>query len=205
MEAGGLLTDMLFKAREKPTLAARLRLMLWPRSSIARSALYVWKRLFRLRASPHAIGIGCAAGVFASITPLIGVQMIMAGALALVLGGSLAAAMLATFVGNPLTWPFIWAATYALGSLIIGGPAEAAVMPLTPERIGPVVYTMLVGSIPLGLLAAALSYRISVGAVEAVRRGADPLKLPDLWKLGTRWTASWRALQRQFRPAWRLW
>ncbi|MBX9925850.1 MAG: DUF2062 domain-containing protein [Hyphomicrobiaceae bacterium] len=162
---------MLFKAREKPTLLRRLQLWLWPRRSFSRSATYVWKRLFRLKASPHKIAVGCAAGVFASVTPLIGVQMLMAGIIAVILRGSLPAAMLATFVGNPLSWPFIWGATYAVGAILLGSPgaAEAAALSVDGDRVWPIIYTMLIGSIPVGLFAAAVSYGLTARAIEALR------------------------------------
>jgi uncharacterized protein len=80
---------MLFKSRNTPTLQSRLRLVLWPRTSFDRSLRYAVKRMLRLKTSPHKIAIGCAAGVFASITPLVGVQMMMAAALAVVLRGSI--------------------------------------------------------------------------------------------------------------------
>lgn len=201
---------MLFKSREKPTLARRLRLAFWPRRSFARSTLYVWKRLFRLNASPHRIAVGCAAGVFASITPLIGVQMLMAGAITLVLRGSLTAAMLATFVGNPLTWPLIWAATYGLGAVIVGSPAEAASVVVGPHQLGPVVYTMLVGSIPLGLLAAIMTYRLTLTGVEAVRNGSahGAMGLPRLMygkPLRQRLRSGWQSVRTAIEPGWRLW
>ncbi len=193
---------MLFKSRSRPTLAQRLRLVVWPRVSWSRSAHYVIKRLFRVKASPHKIAIGCAAGVFASITPLIGVQMVLAGAIALLLRGSLPAAMLATFVGNPLSWPLIWGATYALGSAMIGHPdvANASVLRPSADSLWPIVYTMLIGSIPIGLVSAAVSYGIVARMVEGVQHGRAPLgSLPTLLHAAR----AQFAIQRQ--PMWRLW
>lgn len=187
---------MLFGRRETPPLRERLKRLLWPRTSFVRSARYVWKRLFRLNASPHKIGVGVAAGVFASITPLIGVQMMMAGVLAVILRGSVAAAMLATFVGNPVTWPLFWAATYGAGTLVLGGEAVASSLATGAPQHWQIVYTMLIGSIPVGLLAAALSYRVTVRAVGLVRSGHRPAK-----------GAMARSAARPgfVGPAWRLW
>jgi uncharacterized protein len=175
---------MLFKSRHKPTLQQRVLLMLWPRNSWSRSARYIGKRMLRVKASPHKIAVGCAAGVFASITPLIGIQMVMAGAIALILRGSIAAAMLATFLGNPLSWPLIWGATYGLGSLILGHPGAAAAAALAPGRdpIWPVVYTMLIGSIPIGLASAAVSYGVVARTVDAVQHGRRLTREP-VWRL----------------------
>ena len=185
---------MLFKSRQKLTLLERARLWAWPRRTFARSALYTAKRLYRLRASPHKIAIGCAAGVFASITPLVGVQMMMAGAITIILRGSLAAAMLGTFFGNPLSWPLIWGATYALGRAMIGnpGPAEAAVLAPGADPIWPVLYPMLIGSIPIGLASAAVSYGVVARGVELMRqRKASGSKSLQMFEM--------------VEPSWRLW
>lgn len=183
---------MLFKSRRQPTLQMRLRLLLWPRVSFERSLRYVVKRMLRLKGSPHKIAIGCAAGVFASITPLIGIQMVMAGAIAILLRGSVAAAMLATFLGNPVSWPLIWGATYALGSAMIGnpGPAEAAAVAHGGDHIWPVFYPMLLGSIPIGLTSAAVSYGIVASLADAVRHR----RMHHLSRFA-----------RLREPAWRLW
>lgn len=164
-------------------MVERMRLAFWPRVSWNRSGRYVMKRMLRMKASPHKIAIGCAAGVFASITPLIGVQMAMAGAIALILRGSIAAAMLATFFGNPLSWPIIWGATYALGSAMIGQPGAAEAAALLPgdDPFLPILYTMLIGSIPIGLASAAVSYGVVARMVSAVQ---TPRRLPRAeWRL----------------------
>ena len=185
---------MLFKSRQRPTLLERGRLLAWPRRSFARSALYIAKRLYRLRASPHKIAIGCAVGVFASVTPFVGMQMMMAGAVTFILRGSIAAAMLGTLFGNPLSWPLIWGATYTLGRMMIGspGPAEAAVLSPGADPIWPVLYPMLIGSIPIGLASAAVSYGVVARGVELMRqRKMDGSKALQIFGLAE--------------PSWRLW
>ena len=156
---------------------------------------YVFLRLVRMRAAPQKVALGCAIGVFASVTPLFGLQMILAGMLATALRANLAAAMLGTFFGNPLTWPLIWAGTYTVGCLMLSIPGGLnidalqhnvhlfadAISRLSPELIyatGNIlwqfVYPMLVGSLPVGLLAAAAFYYVSQRAASsyALRRAA---------------------------------
>ena len=166
----------------------RIRVWAWPRRSWERSLRYVVHRLLRLRADPHTLALGCAIGVFAAVTPLIGLQMLLAGALALLLRASLAAAMLGTFFGNPVTWPVIWSGTYALGCALLGIPgafsqidfgAEFArfsqtMWQLSPEvfdaalsMVWPFVEPMLVGSIPIGLICAFVFYRLTKRAAVA--------------------------------------
>ena len=124
---------MLFSRRTREGLLSRIRVHLWPRRSFARSGKYFWKRMLRLRATPHAIALGVAAGVFAAFLPVLGLHILIAAALAWLLRGSMIAAALGTaMIGNPLTFPLIWGGTYALGRLLLhAGPASA-----TPLHLG---------------------------------------------------------------------
>lgn len=185
---------MLFKSMRVLTVAERLRLALWPRRSWSRSIRYVLLRLKRLPSSPHKIALGCAAGVFAVFTPFLGVQLLLAGTLSLIFRGSVLASFLASFVGNPLTYPVIWFATFNLGNVLLGGTASAqlvdlrgkasalgdGVVALSPgamataaESLWPVLKPMVVGSVPLGGLAAAGAYvgvRRLIGVSQARKR-----------------------------------
>jgi uncharacterized protein len=155
-----------------------------------RSLRIVARRLVHLRASPHEIALGCAAGAFMSITPLLGVQTLLAVVLATLLRASVPAAILGTFVGNPLSWPFIWASTYAMGLQIVGlngvlDPAAferellllwAAVLEHSPHILDatatllwPLLWPMLAGSLPVGLLTGAIVYYICRNLVGAWR------------------------------------
>lgn len=163
---------MLFDRRMPPTVVEQVRVLVWPRHSWERSLRYILLRLMRVRATPHQLAFGCAIGVFAAITPLVGLQMALAGLLAIVLNASFTAAMLGTFFGNPIVWAVIWPTTYATGSYMLGGHGgldQAAlqaqfvvfwdsVRELSPDMVGaalailwPVVKPMLLGSVPVGL------------------------------------------------------
>ncbi|WP_159592734.1 DUF2062 domain-containing protein [Chelativorans xinjiangense] len=151
---------MLFKRRKSVDLGERVRMLVWPRRSFWRSAQYFAKRALRLRATPHAIAAGVAAGVFASFTPFLGFHFVIAAAVAWVIGGNLVASAIGTAVGNPLTFPFIWGATLELGKLILYGRHPTG---MGPRDIGhllwhmefsslwqPFLKPMAVGSLPLG-------------------------------------------------------
>lgn len=189
---------MLLKRRQASTIAERLRLGLWPRRSWSRSLRYAFLRLKRLPSSPHKIALGCAAGVFAVFTPFIGAQLLLAGIISWVLRGSVVASFLASFVGNPLTYPLIWFSTFNLGNVMLGGTASArlvdirgkagalgdSALALSPgamataaESLWPILKPMVVGSVPLGALAGAGAYvgvRRLIGVSQARRhaRGA---------------------------------
>ncbi len=111
---------MLLKRRSPPGWLEWVRVWLWPRRSWMRSGQYVTKRVLRLTASPHAIAAGVAAGAMTSFSPLLGFHFMIAFILAWVIRGNLLAAALGTFVGNPITFPFIWAATYKAGHFLLG-------------------------------------------------------------------------------------
>jgi uncharacterized protein (DUF2062 family) len=153
--------------------------MFWPRRSWSRSVQYVLLRLKRLPSSPHRIAVGAAAGVFAVFTPFLGGQLMLAAVLSVVMRGSILASFLASFVGNPFSYPIIWFATYNLGNILIGDRATVRLVDLRGqgqalwdsivggslegaahalESLWPVVKPMVVGSLPLGGFAAALTY-----------------------------------------------
>ncbi|MFN0263411.1 DUF2062 domain-containing protein [Tepidamorphus sp. 3E244] len=82
---------------------------------------YVKKRVLRMRATPHAIAAGFAAGAFASFSPLMGLHFLLAALIAWFTRGNIIASAFGTFIGNFFTFPLIWSATYSLGSGILGG------------------------------------------------------------------------------------
>lgn len=96
--------------------------IVYPRGGWSRAASYVMHRLRRLPDPPHRIARGIAAGVFTSFTPLFGMHFVVAAALAWVMQGNIVAALLATFFGNPLTFPIIAGLSIELGRWMVGGP-----------------------------------------------------------------------------------
>lgn len=94
--------------------------MIYPRGGWRRAGTYVLHRLRRLPDQPHRIGRGVAAGIFVSFTPIFGLHFLSAAACAWLIGGNILAALLATFVGNPITFPFIALASVSLGRRLLG-------------------------------------------------------------------------------------
>lgn len=171
---------MLFSRREPQSLLETVRIALWPRRSWARSMRYAVLRFKRLDASPHALGLGLAIGVFAAFQPILGFQMMFAGALAWMLNASIPAALFGTFVGTPVTWPVMWMASYHLGALLIGeshavtlgdlaaalfGVGATAAAAVTPDAglvIWKIIVPLAVGAVPLGLLTGAAFYGLVI-------------------------------------------
>jgi uncharacterized protein len=176
---------MLFRRRESESFLDRMRVHLWPRRSWTRSSRYVVYRLRRLSDTPHAVALGFAIGVFTAVTPFLGTHMVMAALLAWVIGGSVVAALLGTFIGNPLTYPLFWYSTYEVGNLMLGGSSgkepidlSGGIFQSSLEHLWPILKPMSLGSIPVGLLLAALSYLLVRPMVEAYKnRRLRELKL----------------------------
>jgi uncharacterized protein (DUF2062 family) len=188
---------MLFRRRESESWWERLRVHLWPRRSWSRSGRYVVYRLRRLSASPHAIALGFAAGAFAASTPYIGTHLMVAALLAWVIGGSIVAAILGTFVGNPLTYPVIWFVSYEVGNAMLGTkPAETDIN-LTQglfqssfEQLWPILKPMSLGSLPVGLATAAACYLLVRPMVDAYQhRRKRELRLRHRRPVGASGTA----------------
>lgn len=165
---------MLFQRRQPPKIRERLRVFIWPRRSWRRSLRYVRHRMWRLKATPRAIALGCAVGVFVSFMPFLGLHFISAGLLAWMTRASILASALGTFVGNPITFPLIWLSAYHLGSLVLGiepmhDPIDlsAGIFHMSVDTLWPLLKPMTVGGVPLGLLAGAISYFLVKRGVEA--------------------------------------
>jgi hypothetical protein len=168
---------MLFRSREAPSLFRTVRLWLWPRVSWRRSGSYFLKRLLRLSGTPYAIGMGAAVGTFASCTPFLGFHIMLAFGLAWVCRANLIAGAIGTSIGNPLTFPFIWAGSYELGQVMLGevgknapGSLEHDLLHKSWDQLWPLVWPMTVGSAPLGIAAGCAVYVIVYKAVSAYRK-----------------------------------
>lgn len=121
---------MVFKRRNPRSYAEIATGLVYPRGGWGRAMRYMVHRVRRLPDQPHRVGRGVAAGIFVSFTPLFGMHFLAAAACAWLIGGNILAALLATFVGNPITFPFIAVGAVSLGRWILGINGE-----LTPHLI----------------------------------------------------------------------
>ena len=124
-----------------------------------------WGRIFRfwtfklkrLQGSPYAIACGFACGAAVSFTPFVGFHFIFAAMLAWVMRGNIIASAIGTAVGNPWTFPFIWAGIMWLGTWILGYergqelPEELTIGSIF-EHPETVLLPMLVGGLPTGVV-----------------------------------------------------
>ena len=149
-----------------------------------------WSEVLRLETTPQAVGLGLATGVFVAFLPVLGVQMLVAVAIAWAGRANVGAAVLGTWAGNPLTWPAMWIGSYLLGLMLLGetGPmtaeelqrtltsvAEASTFRLDPlsmmnaagKLLWPILKPLFVGGLVLRLISGAALYFIGRRAAEA--------------------------------------
>jgi len=93
----------VFKRRDSRSILRVVAEAFWPRGGWLRAFHYVKHRMRRLPGSPEQIARGVFAGAFTVFTPFFGMHFVVAAILAKSMRGSILAALLATFIGNPLT------------------------------------------------------------------------------------------------------
>jgi len=152
----------------------------------------VFKWLVRLRRSPRAIAGGFTLGMFIAFTPTIGFQIPLVILLATLLNMNRPAAILSVWVTNAATMAPIYTFNYWVGSLFLSGPPVSEVynafmnvaaevvkidiwevydqfktmVALGTEIIGPLV----LGSVIVGLVAAVLTYLLSITLIHTFLR-----------------------------------
>ena len=108
----------LFARRKKPSTKHRLLANLWPKLGWIRLSHYLFWRIMRISSAPHDVAAGAAVGIAVSFTPLVGTHFALAALVAIVFRGNVLAALLSTFVGNPLTFPLFWSVSYQVGKVM---------------------------------------------------------------------------------------
>jgi uncharacterized protein (DUF2062 family) len=190
---------LIFKRRDpKPTLRAAAELV-WPRGGWGRAFHYVKHRMRRLPDSPERIARGVWAGVFITFSPLFGMHFFFAVLIARLMKGNLLASLMATFVGNPLTFVFIALSSLKTGHLILGTELEDGELGALSRKFGDagsdlwhnfvaifthakmdwsglaifsrdVFYPYLIGGIIPGVICATIAYYLAVPLLRAYQQ-----------------------------------
>jgi uncharacterized protein (DUF2062 family) len=157
----------MFRRRSPLTFLQKTRQYIWPRNGWVRAFKYTWQRLLRLDGSAEAIAMGLAVGAFVSASPFLGLHFVLSGLIAWLVGGNIIASAVGTWVGNPITFPFIWLATFRIGHALLGtsgshnlshGLSFSMLIEKPLELLYPVIIPMTVGGILVGLALAVAVY-----------------------------------------------
>ncbi|MEM7196784.1 MAG: DUF2062 domain-containing protein [Pseudomonadota bacterium] len=165
----------MFKRNQKPTIQTRIREGLWPSMGWQRYWRYLKLRVNRLPGSPRGIAGGIAIGAAVSMTPLIGLHVLLALGLAWAFKRNIIAALIGTAVGNPWSFPFIWWMSYSIGDGILSlfdMAHDYGGVPLLVLRIDqvnpdmdlfPVIFAnMIIGCIPMMIVTWFVVYRLCI-------------------------------------------
>jgi len=77
-------------------------------------------RVRSLQGDPHYVAMGMAVGVFVAFTPTIPFHTVLTIALAFIFKGSKPAALIGSWLNNPLTFPAFYYGSYKLGVFMLG-------------------------------------------------------------------------------------
>tara|TARA_Y100001968_G_C19356890_1_gene717676 strand:+ start:318 stop:872 length:555 start_codon:yes stop_codon:yes gene_type:complete len=178
----------MFQRRKKQNLTNKVFEWAWPRGGWRRMIHYIYLRMARMKGTPYSIAAGFACGAAVSFTPLIGVHFLLAGLLSWLIRANVIVSLIGTIVGNPWTFPFIWIWTYKIGNWIISPKVhiEKETAPdfyssfnmliesflqfnksLIIESAIPVLWPMLVGSIPTAFVVWFLSFVLVRKGIES--------------------------------------
>ncbi len=124
-----------------------------------------WKnRVKNFQGDPHFVAMGMAIGVFVAATPSMPFQTAIAVALAFILRSSKAAAAIAVWLSNPITFPVFYLASYKVGALLFGISAvyDPGGEPVDILKLGAeVTIAAVTGGIIIGLCLAVATYFIT--------------------------------------------
>lgn len=190
---------MVFKRRTPLTFWQKTVDFFWPRSGLKRAWLYIWYRIARLPGTPYSIAAGFASGAAVSFTPFLGLHFLMGFAVAWMVRGNLLASAIGTAIGNPWTFPFIFALTSQIGSAILGTDVTAEVPPwnmgaMADDPFGylasflPVVFPLIVGGFPVAVIVWFLFYFAFRGLISGYR-DSRRLKMEEKAKIRSSETA----------------
>ncbi|AHM03881.1 hypothetical protein roselon_01498 [Roseibacterium elongatum DSM 19469] len=172
---------------------------IWPRGGWGRAFQYVQHRLRRLPGTPEQIARGVFAGTFTIFTPFFGLHFVVAALLAKVMRGSILAALLSTFLGNPLTYVPIAIISIQTGHFLLGtsprGEVDESIFAkfggaagdlwhniiamFTPAQAhwgdlrifyNDVFFPWMVGGVVPGLICALTCYYLSVSVIRAYQK-----------------------------------
>ncbi|MBI5492406.1 MAG: DUF2062 domain-containing protein [Deltaproteobacteria bacterium] len=131
-----------------------------PLTKIKRRARLIYLKIIRIDDPPGRIARGAAIGVLMGVLPTFGLGTLLSLGAAFVLKANKAAAVLGSFIVNPLTSPFFWTLSIFVGSFIMREDSRTILERLKTEGV------------LMGAERASLVYMVGNVLVSAVFTGA---------------------------------
>ena len=122
----------------------------------------MYLKIVRMNDSPPRVALGVAIGVFLGIFPTFGLGIVLAFAVAWVLGANRVASLVGSLIMNPLTTPFFWTISALFGAWITGLHKDIIMNDLKTgmifKALGPSVYAYMIGNLIISIVFAVASY-----------------------------------------------
>ncbi len=156
---------------------ARFSQALWPKIGWVRFGYYLFWRLMRISSSPHDVAAGAAVGIAVSFTPLLGMHFLLATLVAFVARGNVLAAIIGTFVGNPLTFPLFWGISYQAGAVLESYYELPRLSYFADSLVLRNSNAVFWGSLPTALLVFVVLYPVFYAAVASFQSRREKVRL----------------------------
>jgi uncharacterized protein len=118
---------LVFKRRTPRSTWRAIVEFFFPRGGWKRASSYIYHRLRRLPDSPERIARGVFAGTLASFMPFFGFHFLTAALIGWAIRANILASLIATFVGNPFTFPLFAGSALATGGWLMGMDVDMTV------------------------------------------------------------------------------
>lgn len=148
------------------------------------------KKIISIEDRPHAVALGVAIGVLFGITPLFGIKMPLAVALAFIARGNIVATLVVVGLADICTpaLAVLYYVEYKLGCLIFSIGSHLASWDLIDEydmmpswvRVLQKGLPLFVGSLALGAVAAVPAYGVVKLLLEKIRRKKSDKTTPSI-------------------------
>ena len=125
-------------------------------------------KIIRIKDFPESVAIGLAWGASVSVTPLLGLHLIICYTGTWIMRGNLVAATVGTIVGNPWTFPFFFYLDYKIGVFFYFDEVKNYEMKLQflIKNFQELFLPTLFGSIPVAILVWLITYYFSKNILE---------------------------------------
>ncbi len=141
----------------------------------------ILKTLLGLNDTVHRTALAFALGIFIGLSPLLGLQTLLALFIAFAFKLNRAAILVGTLVNNPWTIPLIYPAEFLLGASLLGSARQTlsglrwgSFFSLSAfEQIKSILLPLFVGYIPLGIGIAIGVYFITFRLIFSYRQRAS--------------------------------
>ncbi len=130
-----------------------------------------WYLRLRRRSTPDRLARGLAAGVFTSMFPVFGFQIILAVLLSTCIRGDQLVAALGTWVSNPFTYVPIYTFNFQVGCWLMGSREKFVWQGADLLGLGQsILVRLMLGSCLVALVSAILSYFLGLWFFRRIRR-----------------------------------